>query len=111
MYKVDEIRHTNMVFVDTVKGASIQTGAEKSMLKLMMENIHFYGESEADDCPPEHPCSCKDKNAFMLASSNLAGKAFHIDAASQLPSYKIKSYGAWNIKTEFINMTFENFSN
>jgi len=81
-------------------------------MKLTMENIHIYGESEADDCPGRtHPCLCVDKSAFMLASGNLGIKSYHIDIAPNLPSYKIKSYGAWNIKTEFVNMIFENFSN
>ena len=80
-------------------------------LKVMMDSIHIYGESEADDCPPKHKCYCKDKSGIMLSGGNTKYKLFHIDSASALPSYKIKSYGAYNISTEFINMTFENFSN
>jgi len=74
-----------------------------------MENVHFFGESEADDCPRNHPCHCKEKSAFMTASVNHGSKSFHIDTAASLPSYKIKSYGAWNISTQFNNLTFENF--
>ena len=76
-----------------------------------MDSIHIYGESEADDCPPKHRCYCVDKSGIMLSGGNLGAKVYHIDAVSPYPCHKIKSYGAWNISTEFTNMTFENFSN
>ena len=75
-----------------------------------MDNIHLFGETEADDCPKGHECYCKDKSAIMLSGGNHAGKKIHIDSKSSLPSYKIKSYGVWNVSTNFNNFIFENFA-
>jgi len=46
---------------------------------------------------------------FMLAGGNMHEKVPHITSASSLPMWKIKSYGAWNVVTDFKSNTFSNF--
>ena len=37
-------------------------------------------------------------------------KVPHITSASSLPMYKIKSYGAWNVVTDYRDTTFSSFA-
>jgi hypothetical protein len=76
---------------------------------LVLEDSHIYGETDALDCPKDHPCWCTEKMAFMLFGGNHGKKPLHITSASSLPHYKIKSYGAWNASTDISSVVFENF--
>ncbi len=76
---------------------------------LVLEDSHIYGESEALDCPKNHPCWCPNKMGFMLFGGNEHNKEPHITAPSKLPHYKIKSYGSWSAATDLSSVVFENF--
>lgn len=76
----------------------------------VLKNSIIYGETEAEDCPDDHDCYCEDKYGFQAFTGRHGSKAFHIDAASPLPLYKVKSYGTWAAESYSKRITFNDFS-
>ena len=111
-YTSNEIRMTNMVFIDNAVGLSLQIGKPGDDLWIKLSDTKIYGEAANInlDCPPgiSPSCWCADKFGLMLFGSNHGNKALHPTMASALPIYKIKSESSWgtNVKiedVEFIN--------
>ena len=71
---------------------------------------YIFGESDALDCPPDHPCSCVDKVGLSFFSNNNGGKDLHIDSKSARPIHKIKTFGAFGGVAEIDNVTFAKFN-
>lgn len=105
MFVTQRVIMTNVTMIDNVKGLSLQTGAELPINAIEVYGSKIYGETEALDCPdPQRrgdKCYCHNKMGFMLSGGNMKGKKPHITSASSLPMYKIKSYGAWNVVTDY----------
>ena len=79
---------------------------------IEINRAFIYGETEAQDCPDPSKaskCECTDKMGFMLSGGNEKGKKPHITSKSSLPMYKIKSYGAYNVVTNYKDVNFGNF--
>jgi len=87
----------------------LQPAGETERSLAVFKDSTIYGETEAEDCPVDHDCYCQDKEGFMAFSGRHNPKSFHIDAASPLPMYKVKSYGTWAADTFMKTITFNNF--
>lgn len=112
MFSTERMNMTSITMIDNTLGVSLQTGEEMSINLISMNNAKIYGETKSQDCPDPSrtwQCHCENKMGFMLAGGNMKGKKPHIDSTSQLPMWKIKSYGAWNVVTDFQSNTFSNF--
>lgn len=109
MYLSSENRFSDMTFIDNHKGFSANTAGFSGTRTVRIENIHFFGEMENDDCPDNNPCYCKDKHALMIPTTNAGAKPLHPDMPSQLPIHKVKSEGAWGGQVFLSNLRFTNF--
>jgi len=87
----------------------LQPAGEKEKNIAVFKDSFIYGETEAEDCPVDHDCYCEDKEGFMAFSGRHNPKVPHIDAASPLPHYKVKSYGTWAADTYMRKITFSDF--
>jgi len=105
-----EIRMTDITSIDNVLGINVQTAGDHDNIIAVLEDSFIYGETEAEDCPDNHPCGCFAKEGIMLFSNNHKGKAFHIAAPSALPMHKSKSYGTWAGEALYRNNKFINFN-
>ena len=101
----------DMVCIDNQLGINLQTGIESDKLNILFSDSHIFGESEAEDCPAGHDCTCPDKMGFMIFGHNKGSKALHPDMASALPVHKVKSEGAWGGDVTVRNVIFEGFAN
>jgi len=105
---------SHMTLVDNTLGVQILTGyntadSSNKTLSVLQDSI-IYGESQAEDCPQNANCYCKDKNAFLLFTNAIASKNKHITSPTKFPLYKIKSYGTWESAASMSNITFKNFA-
>jgi hypothetical protein len=117
----NEVRFSNLVSVDNVKGVSLMVGLETDFEKKMkLSNSFIYGESTtlAKDCPDGSGsatganCECPDKMGVMSFGTATGSKQldWHIPSASKRPIHKIKSYATW-ISTGFLdNVQISNFN-
>ena len=110
MYPTQETRVLHGTFADNIKGINIQNGKEGDDLALYLEDIHVYGETEAEDCPVGGSCKCVRKFGFMLGGSNQSKKDLHPTMASALPIFKTKSAASWGTVIDFNNLHFHNFA-
>lgn len=111
MYSTNEVRMTDMTFIDNELGVYLSTSGEGSFKKTYMENVEIYGEApENQNCPKMQDCRCKDIAGMMLFTNNAGGKDLHPTMPSALPIHKIKSNGAWASSAELRNVGFNNFN-
>ena len=69
-YGTLEVRMSHMTFMDNVHGGlSLMIGTEGDDLAMKADDIHIYGEIEADDCGGVD-CYCAHKFGFMAAYAN-----------------------------------------
>lgn len=109
MFVTEEMRLLNLVSIDNQLGVNLQPAGEKEKNIAVFKDSFIYGETEAEDCPVDHDCYCEDKEGFMAFSGRHGAKVPHIDAASPLPHYKVKSYGTWAADTYMRKITFSDF--
>ena len=112
----NEVRFSNLVSVDNVKGVSLMVGLETDFEKKMkLSNSFIYGESTtlAKDCPDGSGsatganCSCPDKMGVMSFGTATGSKHsdWHIPSASKRPIHKIKSYLFIKIKMYLLSQS------
>jgi len=74
---------------------------------VRISDVKIFGEGDGNfDCPEGQAGYRVNKYGFMTASSNFGAKALHPDMPSQLPIYKIKSYGSWGASAVMQNVRF-----
>jgi len=104
-----EIRMSHMTLIDAGLGINIFADGDTERQIAVFKESDVYGETEADDCPPGHPCWCRDKKGMMLFAGHHGSKDYHIGATSPFPMHNIMSYGSWAITTDIYKVTFHNF--
>ena len=111
MYTSAENRFSDMTFINSYKGFSANSagGVGTQTRTVRIDNIHFFGETDNDDCPENNPCFCSNKFALMIPTTNEGAKPLHPDMPSQLPIYKIKSEGVWGGQVFLSNLRFTEF--
>lgn len=108
----NEIRFKNMVLIDNTYGTGTIIGKEGNDLKIKMDSIQYFGETEHKDCEVEDECltnpdTCVHKSAMMLP-------LFLVDYTLPFPVNTnpvdvINHDAAWGGKTDFKDITFTGF--
>jgi len=84
-FVTQEIRFSNMVMIDNTEGISVLTSGETDHQLSVLKESEIYGSAGSDDCPPDHPCYCKNKLGIITFGGNMGTKEFHITDSSPLP--------------------------
>lgn len=111
MYATNEVRMSDMTFIDNDLGVYLSTAGERSSAKSSLHDTEIYGEAvENEDCPSMQECHCTTKYGLMLFTNNAGAKDLHPTMPSALPIHKIKSNGVWASSAEVKNVSFHNFN-
>lgn len=80
---------SDMTLMDSRWGlAVIPAGNDPDPKEFQINNVKFYAETPADDCPDDHDCYCADKMATMMSGSFQGKKDLHPTMPSALPVHK-----------------------
>jgi len=102
----------SIVSIDNQLGIQLQPAGETERSIAVLRDSHFYGETEAEDCPgvDYHDCYCEDKVGFLSFSGRTKGKKMHETSNSHMPLYKSLSYSTWAAETFITQNTFNDFT-
>lgn len=96
--------------IDNVIGMSLTSGGmERDEVFVTVEDSHFYGETEADDCPSTSQCFCVPKYQFMSVQNMNDMKDLMPTGASALPIWGSHGEGNWGGSIYIKNSNFNNF--
>jgi len=96
--------------IDVQQGVSMNTAeGEKDDVSIVLEDSHFFGESESKDCPTVDACYCEPKFAFMTGANVNDAKNLMPTSASSIPISNSHGEGNWGGKLTCNRCHFSNF--
>ena len=110
---VDTFDHRahHLTCIDAELGISFSTGdMERDEVEMSLADSHFWGETDAEDCPQGGDCYCVKKTAFVNFQNMNDEKDLHPTMASSLPIYTSHGEGNWGGKVTITNTVFQDFT-
>lgn len=115
-FEYDEVRYSNMIFIDNGIGVTPMVGKKADALTARMSNVKIYGESPARDCFYQNECrnregpGCIDRMGLMVSYFSESGKEPLITKRSKFPVHKVKSDASWGGLSIYDNVEFIGFT-